>query len=123
MILSEVTYESNAGYELRYICHSCEKTIPNNRFEFCPFCGVKLNKTGRPEKLELNEGDICGLIAITITNGGFEEKGLSYMSDGKNYKIEGPGCFGEVWASWKKTTLENKRKERESLEQTNGGAE
>ena len=120
MILSEVTYDSNTSYGLTYICHSCEKEILNNRFEYCPHCGAKLIKEGRPEKLELDEGDICGLIAITITNGGFKESGRHYMNDGKHYRVEGPGSMGMVWAAWNKKTQEKARKEREA--KVEGGA-
>ena len=122
MILSEVKYDHNREYELRYSCHSCGRIIPDNRFEFCPYCGVKLVKSGHPEKLKLDEGDICGLIALAITNGGFNESGRSYMIDGKSYKVEGPGHCGEIWASWRKGTLEETRKERENAERMKGGA-
>lgn len=121
MILSEVTYESNARYELRYTCHSCGREIPDNRFEHCPYCGVKFEKSGHPEKLDLDEGDICGLIAIAITNGGFNESGRHYMNDGKSYKVEGPGGLGMVWASWKKKTQEKAWKEREAKAKEKGG--
>jgi len=123
MILSEVKYDSNGRYELHYVCHSCGRAIPNNRFEYCPHCGVKFVKSGRPEKLELDEGDICGLIAIAITNGGFNESGRHYMNDGKHYEVEGPGGMGMLWAAWKKETQEKTWKEREAKAKEKGGAE
>ena len=88
----------------------------------CPHCGVKFVKRGSPEKLELDEGDICGLIAIAITNGGFAEAGRRYMNDGKHYQVEGPGGMGMVWAAWKKETQEKTRKEREAKAKEKGGA-
>lgn len=119
MILSEVKYDSVGRYELTYICHSCEKEIPDNRFEHCPYCGVKLIKKGRPEKLELDEGDICALIAIAITNGGFGESGLNFMQDGKAISYEGPGKMGMVWATWSRKRQNQAQKEREKQK---GGA-
>lgn len=114
MILSEVTYDSNARYGLVYICHSCEKKIPDNRFEYCPYCGAKLIKEGRPEKMELDEGDICGLIAIAITNGGFGESGRNFMQDGKSISYEDPGKrFGMVFASWSRGKQNDAQKDRE----------
>ena len=107
MILSKVTFDSNRGYEVFYSCHSCGKGIQDNRFEYCPSCGVKFVKCGHPEKLALDEGDICGLIAIAITNGGFNDSGLKFMQDGKRYKVEGPGHMGMVWASWEKDRAAN----------------
>ena len=120
MILSKVTYDSNARYELVYICHNCEKEIPDNRFEHCPYCGVKLIKEGHPEKMELDESDICGLIAIAITNGGFGESGRNFMQDGKAISYEDPGKrYGMVWASWSRKRQNQAQKEREKQK---GGA-
>lgn len=119
MILSEVKYDHNGRYELRYSCHSCRGLIPDNRFKYCPNCGVKLVKDGHPESLTLDEGDICGLIAIAITNGGFNKSGINYMKDGKHYSVEGPGNCGMVWASWNKETQVAAMLKREKK----GGAE
>jgi len=113
MILSEVKYDSVGRYGLTYICHSCEKEILDNRFEYCPYCGVKLIKKGRPEKIELDEGDICGLIAIAITIGGFGESGRNFMQDGKviSYKNPETRC-GMIWASWSRKRQNQAQKER-----------
>lgn len=120
MILSEVKYDSNCRYSLAYICHSCEKEIPDNRFEHCPYCGVKLIKKGCPEKIELDEGDICGLIAIAITNGGFGESGRNFMQDGKAFSYENPETrCGMIWASWSRERQNQAQKEREKQK---GGA-
>ena len=120
MILSEVKYDSIGRYELVYICHSCEKEIPNNRFEYCPYCGVKFIKKSCPEMIELDEGDICGLIAIAITNGAFGESGRNFMQDGKVISYEDPGKrYGMIWASWSRKKQNQAQKEREKQE---GGA-
>lgn len=120
MILSEVKYDSGAGYTPVYICHNCEKEIPNNRFEYCPYCGVKLIKEGCPGKIEPDEGDICGLIAVAITNGGFGESGRNFMQDGKVISYEDPGKrYGMIWASWSRKKYNQAQKEREKQE---GGA-
>lgn len=116
MNLWEVEYDSNNGYSVVYACRSCGRKIQDNRFEFCPHCGVKLLKDGKPELLRLDEGDICGLIAFAITNGGFKESGLNYMRDGKHYKVEGPGRMGMVWAAWKKEKMEERKEEREAIQ-------
>ena len=121
MILSEVTYGSNAEYEVHYVCHGCGRAIPDNSFEYCPHCGVKFVKSGHPEKLELDEGDICGLIAIAITNGGFGESGRNFMQDGKAFSYENPETrCGMVWASWSRKRQNQAQKEREKQK---GGAE
>ncbi len=122
MILSKVKYNSNDGYELVYTCHGCGKEIPDNRFLYCPHCGVKFLKDGRPEKLKLDEGDICGLIALAIVHGGFERAGREGMKDGKFYKVEGPGRCGMVWAAWSKETRDKVQKERVAKETSEGGA-
>lgn len=120
MILSEVSYDSNGNYRPTYICHSCEKEIPDNRYEYCPYCGVKLIKKGCPGKIELDEGDICGLIAIAITNGGFGESGRNFMQDGKAISYEDPAMrFGMTWASWSRKRQDQAQKEREKQK---GGA-
>ena len=121
MILTKVTYDSNVRYELTYICHNCEKEIPDNRFEYCPYCGVKLIKDGRPENLELDESDICGLIALAITNGGFEKSGREFMQHGKTIEYEFPENHGGMmWASWSRKRQNQMQKEREKQK---GGAE
>ena len=107
MILSKVKFDSNSGYEVFYSCHVCGKAIPDNRFEYCPSCGVKFVKIGRPGKLELDEGDICGLIAFAIQTGGFNEDWSKFRNAGKYYKVEGPGRMGMVWASWEKDRAVN----------------
>ena len=119
MILSKVTFDSNNRYEPTYFCHSCGKHIQDNRFEYCPSCGVKFIKIGRPEKLELDVGDICGIIAFAIQMGGFNETWTQFRNDGKYYKVERPGNMGMVWAAWKKETQEKKQIEREN--KCNGG--
>ncbi len=104
MILSEVIYESRlGGYELRYTCHGCGKVVPDNRYVHCPYCGVMYVKYGHPEKLDLDKGDICGLIALAITNNGLGEKGIEFINKGKYHRYEGPGTSGELHAGWKKT--------------------
>lgn len=116
MILSEVTYDSNNRYRVGYTCHGCGKRIADNRFEFCPFCGVGFMKVGRPERIEIDQADVCALIAFAITNGGFEKSGLAYMNDGQYYKVERPDGCGMVWAAWKKEILEETRKDRKAKE-------
>lgn len=114
MILSEVIYDDNDRYIPVYTCHNCEKKIPDNRFEHCPYCGVKLIKEGRPEKIELDVDDICGLIAIAITNGGFGESGRNFMQDGKVMSYENPETkIGMFWASWSREKQNQAQKERE----------
>lgn len=103
MILAEVEYERPyGGYKLRYTCHSCGKVVPDNRFVHCPYCGVEFVKYGHPEHLDLNQGDICGLIALAIISGGFGEKGVEFINKGKYQRYEGPGTMGEMYAGWKK---------------------
>lgn len=112
MILSEVTFNSNAEYKVAYCCHGCGKKIPDNRFEYCPYCGAELAKNGRPGTVTANPDDVCALIAFAIDHGGFDKAWNSYMNDGKSIKYEGPGQMGEVWASWMREKMERAREER-----------
>jgi len=107
MIVSEVTYNTNHKYEVKYICHSCGNEIRDNRYVYCPHCGVKFEKSGHPERLDLDEGYICGLIALAIVNGGFCENGQAFINKGKYLREEGPFGVGEVWAGWRKPAEES----------------
>lgn len=113
MILNEVKYDNGRGYELTYLCQACEKEIGGVGYGYCPYCGAKLDNDGQPGHLELDEGDICGLIALAVANGGFKPSGIKYIKDGASCAYEYENGSGMIFASWS----------RKRQMQTRGGAE
>ena len=109
MILSKVEYDNGHGYALTYCCQSCEKEIQSVGYDFCPHCGAKLEKDGQPGHIDPNDGEICGLIALAVTNGGFKVNGKKFIQDGASCTYEHPSGLGMTFASWSRKRMMEKR--------------
>lgn len=94
-------------YEIAYVCRECGKPV-KGAWKFCPNCSRQLVKDGRPDVINLDDGQICGLIALGIKNGAFLKNGLDFINKGANVAYEGPGHMGMMWADWQLERLEGK---------------
>lgn len=82
-------------------CISCGKSLPDN-FLFCPFCGAKLTREGKPEEPHLRplQCTSCGGTNLKkIRTGEYrcEHCGMVFSVDGQKMKRDDQTKDAEMW--------------------------
>ena len=70
MKLIRVQTSACRDYECEYVCASCNEHV-SPYMNFCPKCGRKLDKEGKPSKVDHSESTACAIIAQSILSGLF----------------------------------------------------
>lgn len=111
MILSEVVQDYDTWrFKLAYKCHYCEKRLLSSKYEFCPYCGVKLSRDGIVGDVFTPKPEVvCGILALAITNGAFKQSGMKFIMLGAA-TFKANGCeLGEWSRDLYKKNLNNEK--------------
>ena len=75
-------------------------------------CGRTIVVDGRPDFLNLNEGHLCGLVALAIKSGAFCDGAKDFIFKGSECHYEGPNHMGMCFADWHLKRLEIAKDEK-----------
>ena len=74
-------------YECSYICSECGNNV-STLMNFCPKCGRKLEKEGKPGEVSNSEATVCAIIAKAILSGLFKDGIPKGSSSGSSWDFE-----------------------------------